>query len=86
MHGGMSMLCRRAVQTCFFFFCQQLGELTTAVKMPETSNKAKGSKSNSSEKIVQLTQRQLEDLIETMVSKATKPLEEKINKLELELD
>ena len=60
--------------------------LTTAVKMPETSNKAKGSKSNSSEKIVKLTQRQLQDLIETVISKATKPLEEKINKLELELD
>ena len=68
------------------FFFQQFGELTTAVKMPETSNKAKGSKSNSLEKIVQLTQRQLEDLVETVVSKATKPLEEKVNKLELELN
>ena len=52
--------------------------------MPETSNKNKGSKANSSEKIVQFSQSQLENLIETMISKATKPLEERIKKLELE--
>ena len=52
--------------------------------MPKTSNKNKGSKADSSEKIVQFTQCQLENLIETMISKATKPLEERIKKLELE--
>ena len=52
--------------------------------MPETSNKNKGSKANSSEKIVQFNQCQLENLIESMISRATKPLEERIKKLELE--
>ena len=50
--------------------------------MPETSNK--NSKATSSEKIVQFTQCQLDNLIKTMISKATKPLKERIKKLELE--
>ena len=62
------------------FYC----ELVISDEMPETSNKNKGSKANSSEKIVQFSQSQLENLIKTMVSKATKPLEERIKKLELE--
>ena len=54
-------------------------------EMPETSNKNKCSKTNSSKKIVQFTQSQLENLIEAMISKATKPLEERIKKLDLEV-
>ena len=50
--------------------------------MRETSNK--NSKATSSEKTVQFTQCQLDNLIETMISKATKPLKERIKKLELE--
>ena len=53
-------------------------------EMPETSNKNKGCKANSSEKIVQFIQCQVKNLIETMISKATKPLEKRIKKLELE--
>ena len=62
------------------FYC----ELVISDEMPETSNKNKGSEANSSEKIVQYCQCQLENLIETMISKGTKPLDERIKKLELE--
>ena len=83
----MNKFYSRVVQTCFFFsnnarafYC----ELVISDEMPETSHKNKGSKANSSEKIVQFSQSQLENLIETMISKATKRLEERIKKLELE--
>ena len=59
-------------------------ELVISDEMQKTSNTNKGSKANSSEKIVQFSQSQLENLIETMISKATKPLEETIKKFELE--
>ena len=62
------------------FYC----ELVISDEMLETLNKNKGSQANSSEKIVQFSQSQLENLIETIISKATKPLEERIKKLELE--
>ena len=57
--------------------------------MPETANKRSGSskcksneKQNGVDKFIQLTKKQLEDLIENTINKAIKPLKEKIFELE----
>ena len=48
--------------------------------MPESSSKGskKNGKLSSADTIVQLTQNQLEELIQNMILKATKPLKDKI--------
>ena len=48
--------------------------------MPEKSNKAapKGKNDNSSEKIIHLTENELEKLVENMITIATMPLEAEI--------
>ena len=51
--------------------------------MPESSSKGskKNGKLNSADTIVQLTQNQLEELIQNMILKATKPLKDEIGAL-----
>ena len=49
-------------------------------------NKANKKRSSSADDILQLTKKQLEDLVQDMVFKATKPLEEKIASLAGQLE
>ena len=56
--------------------------------MPETASKGSGSnecksngKQNETDKFIQLTEKQLEYLIENVIKKVTKPLKEKIFEL-----
>ena len=46
--------------------------------MAGNANKANKKRSSSADDILQLTKKQLEDFIQDMIFKATKPLEEKI--------
>ena len=54
--------------------------------MPGNANKANQKRSTSTDDILQLTKKQLEDLIQGMIFKATNPLEEKIASLNGQLE
>ena len=56
--------------------------------MPEKSNKAalKSKNDNSSEKIIHLTKNELENLVESTIKKASKPLEAEIKELKTKLN
>ena len=54
--------------------------------MPGNANKANKKRSSSADDILQLTKKQLEDLVQDMVFKATKTLKEKIASLNDQLE
>ena len=54
--------------------------------MPANANKVNKTRSSLANDILQLTKKQLEDLIQDVIFKATKPLEEKIASLNSQFD